>query len=87
MKAVEIARNEQVEFILAVGGGSVIDGSKFIAAAIPFEGEPWDILAKHAPVNSAVPLGVVLTLPATGSESNAFAVVSKLETKRQIRFW
>ena len=86
MQAVEFARKERIDFILAVGGGSVIDGSKFIAAAIHFDGEPWDILAKGAPVRSAVNLGVVLTLPATGSESNAFAVVSKKSTQDKLPF-
>ena len=76
MKAVEIARAAGVDFLLPVGGGSVFDGTKFIAAAIPFTaGEPWDILAKGAPVNSAVPLGGVLTLPATGSEMNPTGVI------------
>ncbi|NMP31209.1 iron-containing alcohol dehydrogenase [Thalassotalea sp. M1531] len=86
MKAVELVKEQGVDFILAVGGGSVIDGCKFIAAAAKFEGEPWDILAKNAPVKSAVPIGVVLTLPATGSESNSYAVVSKLATKDKFAF-
>ncbi|MFD2166198.1 iron-containing alcohol dehydrogenase [Thalassotalea euphylliae] len=86
MKAVELVKEENVDFILAVGGGSVVDGCKFIAAAAKFDGEPWDILAKNAPVNAAIPLGVVLTLPATGSESNSFAVVSKLSTKDKFAF-
>ncbi|REL35043.1 iron-containing alcohol dehydrogenase [Thalassotalea euphylliae] len=86
MKAVELVKSEQVDFILAVGGGSVIDGCKFIAAAAKFDGEPWDILAQNAKVADAVPLGVVLTLPATGSESNSFAVVSKLATKDKFAF-
>ena len=86
MRAVELVKSEQVDFILAVGGGSVIDGCKFIAAAAKFDGEPWDILAKNAKVTDAVPLGVVLTLPATGSESNSFAVVSKLATKDKFAF-
>ncbi len=81
MRAVELGRAEQVDFILAVGGGSVLDGSKFIAAAIPFQGNTWDILAKRAPVSAAVPLGSVLTLAATGSESNAGAVISRGEDK------
>ena len=51
-KAVELVREEKVNFLLAVGGGSVIDGAKFVAAAIPFAGEPWDILAKRAPVKA-----------------------------------
>lgn len=86
MRAVELGRAEKVDFLLAAGGGSVIDGSKFIAAAIPFEGEPWDILSKHTPVASAVPLAAVLTLPATGSESNNFAVISRAETGQKLAF-
>lgn len=77
MKAVQKVKQEGFNFVLAVGGGSVVDGSKFIVAAAEFDGEPWDILAKAAPVESALPLGCVLTLPATGSESNAGSVVSK----------
>ncbi len=86
MQAVELVRREKIDFILAVGGGSVVDGSKFIAAAAPFTGEPWDILSKGAAVNSAVALGVILTLPATGSESNSFSVVSNKETNDKLPF-
>ncbi|OHE77460.1 MAG: aldehyde reductase [Verrucomicrobia bacterium GWF2_62_7] len=86
MKAVELARREKIDFILAVGGGSVLDGSKFIAAAIPFEGEPWDIMNKGAAVQSATPLASILTLPATGSESNTFAVISRRETCEKLAF-
>ncbi|WMN58462.1 iron-containing alcohol dehydrogenase [Pseudoalteromonas xiamenensis] len=86
MKAVELIKQEGYDFILAVGGGSVIDGSKFIAAAAKFAGEPWDILAKGAQVSTALPLGVVLTLPATGSESNSFSVVSNLDTHDKLPF-
>ncbi|MEA5621046.1 iron-containing alcohol dehydrogenase [Cronbergia sp. UHCC 0137] len=86
MKAVELVRQEGVDFLLAVGGGSVADGTKFIAAAVPFEGDPWDILAKGAPVSKAVPLGVVLTLPATGSEMNVNSVVTKWETQEKLYF-
>ncbi len=86
MKAVDLARREKIDFILAVGGGSVLDGSKFIAAAIPFQGEPWDLLAKGAAVTSATPLASILTLPATGSESNTFAVVSRRETGEKLAF-
>ncbi len=85
-KALTIVEQEQIDYILAVGGGSVADGSKFIAAAAHFDGEPWDILSKNAPVKSAIPLGVILTLPATGSESNSFAVVSKKETNEKLAF-
>jgi NADP-dependent alcohol dehydrogenase len=86
MQAVELARREKVDFLLAVGGGSVIDGTKFIAAAIPFEGEPWDILAKQAPITSAVPFGSVLTLPATGSEMNAGSVITRRATHDKLAF-
>ncbi len=82
MNAVKLVRDESIDFILAVGGGSVIDGSKFICAAAKFQGDnPWDILAKRTPFTEALPLGTVLTLPATGSEMNMFAVVSKGEDK------
>ncbi|MCX7015008.1 MAG: iron-containing alcohol dehydrogenase [Candidatus Sumerlaeota bacterium] len=87
MKALPRARREGVDFLLSVGGGSVLDGTKFIAAAIDYEGEePWDILAKGAPVKSAVPLGCVLTLPATGSEMNRNAVISRRSTKEKLVF-
>lgn len=87
MRAVNVAREEQVDFLLAVGGGSVLDGTKFIAAAVPFAGEPWSILADRAPVTAALPLGAVLTLPATGSEMNAFSVVSREATKEKLGFF
>lgn len=86
MKAQEIIKRENIDYLLAVGGGSVVDGAKFIAAAAFFEGdseginagsEPWDILAKQQPVTKALPIGAVLTLPATGSESNGNSVVTR----------
>ncbi|SET53519.1 iron-containing alcohol dehydrogenase [Hymenobacter actinosclerus] len=87
MRAVELGRAEQVTFLLAVGGGSVLDGTKFIAAAIPFEGaEPWDILARKAKVARAVPFGSVLTLPATGSEMNSGAVITRVATQEKLAF-
>jgi NADP-dependent alcohol dehydrogenase len=86
MRAVEKIRRERLDFVLAVGGGSVLDGSKFIAAAVPFQGDPWDILAKEAPVAAALPLGCVLTLPATGSEMNTFAVISRGATGDKLAF-
>lgn len=86
MKAVELVKQEKIDYILAVGGGSVADASKFIAAASLFAGEPWDILAKGSEVKSAIPLAVILTLPATGSESNSGAVISKLATKDKLSF-
>jgi len=86
MQAIELARREKIDFLLAVGGGSVIDGTKFIAAAIPFAGEPWDILAKRAAVHSALPFGCVLTLPATGSEMNNGAVVTRRASNDKLAF-
>jgi NADP-dependent alcohol dehydrogenase len=86
MDAVELARREKIDFLLAVGGGSVIDGTKFISAAIGFEGLPWDILAKYSPIKNAVPFGCVLTLPATGSEMNSGAVITKQATHDKLVF-
>ncbi|MEO3677679.1 iron-containing alcohol dehydrogenase [Rheinheimera sp. FR7-31] len=86
MQAVERVRSKQLNFILAVGGGSVIDGAKFIAAAAHFDGEPWDILAKGAAFSSALPIGAVLTLPATGSESNGNSVVTNKATSQKRAF-
>lgn len=78
MKAQQIIKENNIDFILAVGGGSVVDGSKFIAAAALFEGaDPWDIVSKQARIKKALPLACVLTLPATGSESNTGAVVTR----------
>ena len=85
--AVALVRAERVDFLLAVGGGSVIDGTKFIAAAACFEGDPWQILASFGgAVQSALPLGVVLTLSATGSEMNPGAVVTRKETQTKAFF-
>src|SRR5690606_25667751 len=85
-KAVHIVKQQQINFILAVGGGSVIDGSKYVAAAAQYEGDGWDILTGKHQVNSAPPLGAVLTLPATGSESNSGAVITKAETQDKLAF-
>ena len=79
MKAVQIIREQKIDFILAVGGGSVIDGVKFISAAVKFEGEAADILRNRilfTDVSKVIPFGTVLTLPATGSEMNSGAVVT-----------
>ena len=78
IKALDIIRKHKIDYLLAVGGGSVIDGTKFIAAAACYQGEdPWDILAKRHTIKAALPLGAVLTLPATGSESNGGSVVTR----------
>ena len=87
MKAVAVARRENTGFLLSVGGGSVLDGTKFIAATLKYSGqEPWDILEKNARVEDALPLGAVLTLPATGSEMNGNAVISRSETRQKLAF-
>jgi NADP-dependent alcohol dehydrogenase len=81
IKAIQLGRKEKVDFILAVGGGSVLDASKFISAAIHFEDDPWRILTEGLgkDIEKIVPLGTVLTLPATGSEMNSGGVVSRSE--------
>ena len=87
MKAVEIIRAEKIGFILAVGGGSVIDGVKFISAAVNFEGDETDILKKRIlfkDVAKVIPFGTVLTLPATGSEMNSGAVVTIEATQEKL---
>ncbi|WP_153109988.1 iron-containing alcohol dehydrogenase [Propionivibrio limicola] len=85
-KAVALIRKEGVDFILAVGGGSVIDGSKYVAAAACYDGDGWDILTGRHRVSQALPLGAVLTLPATGSESNGGAVITRKTTKEKLVF-
>ncbi|HYC71753.1 MAG TPA: iron-containing alcohol dehydrogenase [Opitutaceae bacterium] len=87
MKAVELVRRERLDWILPVGGGSVLDGAKFVAAAVHFAGDPWDILVKGGPVvKSALPIGAVLTLPATGSEANGASVVSRRALREKLAF-
>lgn len=87
MKAVQIIREQNIGFILAVGGGSVIDGTKFISAAVNYKGDEADILRKRIlfkDVNEVIPFGTVLTLPATGSEMNSGAVVSIAATQEKL---
>jgi len=87
MKAVEVVKKENITFLLSVGGGSVLDGTKFIAAAACFQkGDPWQILSKNMPVEEAMPIGAVLTLPATGSEMNGNSVVTRVETTEKLSF-
>ncbi|MAZ87849.1 MAG: NADH-dependent alcohol dehydrogenase [Cellvibrionaceae bacterium] len=85
-KAVALAKSEQVDYVLAVGGGSVIDGSKYVVAAALYDGDGWDIMTGKYRVKKALPLGVVLTLPATGSESNSGGVVTKKATQDKLPF-
>lgn len=87
MPALDVIRENNIGFILAVGGGSVIDGAKFIAAAAFYEGgDPWNILAKNEKVKKAIPLGTILTLPATATEMNGNAVISRLSVNQKLAF-
>lgn len=85
MKAVEYIREHKIGYMLAVGGGSVIDGAKFISGAVNYAGDPWDVLTQvpGCTFSSAVPFGCILTIPATGSESNSGAVISRSELKEK----
>lgn len=85
MKALNVIKEKEITFLLAVGGGSVIDGTKFLSSAAEFEGDnPWDILDKKIPTQKGMPFGTVLTLPATGSEMNSGAVITNAETKQKL---
>lgn len=85
LNAAKLARVEKVDFLLSVGGGSVADGTKFVAAAALFDGDPWDILVERGRnVKTALPLGCVITLPATGSEMNRNAVVTRASTQDKL---
>lgn len=87
MKAVALIKEKNITFIMAVGGGSVIDATKFIVAAACFDGgDPWQILSHRAEIKKALPFGTVLTLPATGSEMNNGAVITKAETQEKLAF-
>ncbi len=85
-KGIALCREHGVDFILAVGGGSVIDAAKAVAAGVPYEGDVWDFFMRKAKPESALPLGTVLTLAATGSEMNGNSVVSNWEEKRKRSF-
>ncbi|QVY66438.1 iron-containing alcohol dehydrogenase [Polaribacter sp. Q13] len=85
IEALQVIKEESITFLLAVGGGSVIDGTKFLSAAAVFEGEtPWDILTKNIRTEIGMPFGTVLTMPATGSEMNSGAVITRRETKEKL---
>ena len=90
MKAVHKVREGGFTYLLAIGGGSVIDGTKFVSAASLFEGDPIDLfgwgIGKGLPVQEVVPFGTILTLPATGSEMNSGAVISFVEKNAKVSF-
>lgn len=85
MQALKVIKEEKITYMLAVGGGSVIDGVKFLSAAALYEGaHPWDILAKSIRTEAGLPFGSVLTLPATGSEMNSGSVITRAETQEKL---
>ena len=85
--ALKVIKEENITYLLAVGGGSVIDGTKFLSAAALYEGEtPWEVLTNKKPVTEGMPFGTVLTLPATGSEMNSGSVITRAETKEKLAF-
>jgi len=85
-EAIALGKEREVDFLLAVGGGSVIDGTKLIAAGLLYDGDAWELVRKGASQRT-VPLGTVLTIPATGSEMNNGAVISRRETKEKYPFY
>jgi NADP-dependent alcohol dehydrogenase len=84
VKAIELIRKEKITFVMAVGGGSVIDATKFIVAAACYEGDAWDLMIERAPIKEALPFGTVLTLPATGSEMNSGFVITRQSTQEKM---
>ena len=84
--AIQLGKEKGVDFLLAVGGGSVLDGTKLIAAGLLYEGDAWELVLQGRSA-SAVPMGTVLTLPATGSEMNSGAVISRKETAEKYPFY
>tara|TARA_R110001592_G_scaffold55740_3_gene170383 strand:+ start:2032 stop:3192 length:1161 start_codon:yes stop_codon:yes gene_type:complete len=85
LDALDVIKTKKITFLLAVGGGSVIDGVKFLSSAALYEGdEPWEILSKRIPTVKGMPFGTVLTLPATGSEMNSGAVITRADTKEKL---
>ena len=83
-EGIEIARKEGVDFILAVGGGSVIDTAKGIAIGVPYDGDFWDFYSKKGVPTASLPVGVVLTIPAAGSEGSGNSVITKLDGMHKI---
>ncbi len=86
-KAVELGKKERVNFLLAVGGGSVLDGTKLIASSILNDNDPWDIVRKGVDFSKMLPFASVLTLPATGSEMNRGSVISNLTKREKFSFY
>ena len=85
-EAIKLGKERKVDFLLAVGGGSVIDGTKLIAAGLLYDGDAWDLVLKGV-CTETLPLASVLTIPATGSEMNSGAVISRKETAEKFAFY
>ncbi|MEG2513709.1 MAG: iron-containing alcohol dehydrogenase [Bacteroidaceae bacterium] len=85
-KAIAIGKEKKIDYLLAVGGGSVLDGTKLIAAGLLYEGDAWDLVIKEE-IKETIPMGTVLTLPATGSEMNNGAVISRKSTQEKYPFY
>ncbi len=83
-KGIELCRKNKIDFILAVGGGSVIDSAKTIAAGFYYKGDAWDLFSKHIPIENALPVGTILTLPVAGSEASPNAVITNEKNKRKL---
>ncbi|UOE93623.1 iron-containing alcohol dehydrogenase [Alkalihalobacillus sp. LMS39] len=83
-KGVDICKTENIELVLAVGGGSVIDAAKAVAVGAKYDGDVWDIISKKATATGALPIGTILTLAATGSEMNANSVITKWDTNEKL---
>jgi len=86
-EAIALGKQEKVTYILAVGGGSVIDGTKLIASAIPYAGDAWELVRRPSKIGKMIPFASVLTLPATGSEMNSGSVISNAETQEKYAFF
>ncbi len=85
MEALKVIKDKEITYLLAVGGGSVIDGTKFLSAAALYDGDtPWDILTQNIKTEKGMPFGTVLTLPATGSEMNSGSVITRKETQEKL---
>jgi len=86
-KAIALGKQEKITYILAVGGGSVIDGTKLISSAIPYHGDAWELVLNPSKIGKMIPFASVLTLPATGSEMNSGAVISNAEKQEKFAFF
>jgi len=86
-EAIQLGKDNNIDFLLAVGGGSVLDGTKLISAGIPFDGDPWELVLNPIRIQKLIPHAAVLTLPATGSEMNRGAVISNKITHEKLAFY